>query len=284
MSKTGRRIKSRPPMDDVAVFIMPNKNGASNKFRTSVNINKCDQMIKRLRAEEDMKGLGLMHVFMAAYLRVVAQYPGLNRYIQGQRVYARKGVEICLTIKKELQLNAQETVIKLDATPADTLQVVYENLNKLIEENKQEGDQNSMDKFVRWFTKIPRVLLKFIVWFLKTLDYYGLLPRALTKLSPFHGSLFITNLGSLGIEPVFHHLYDFGNLPLFVAMGGKRVEYTLNKDGETERNLMFDFTLVCDERICDGHYFATALKKFKRIMENPEQLLTPPETVVEDIK
>jgi pyruvate/2-oxoglutarate dehydrogenase complex dihydrolipoamide acyltransferase (E2) component len=122
------------------------------------------------------------------------------------------------------------------------------------------------------------------VWLLKLLDYFGLLPRALTKVSPFHGSLFITNLGSLGIPPVYHHLYNFGNLPLFVALGAKRTEYVVNKDGEVEKRRLLDFTLVCDERICDGHYYATAFKKIKKILENPDQLLEAPEKIVADIK
>lgn len=271
------------PMDAVMPFIMTNRVGASNKFSTSIDIGKCDTFLRELRSQ-GYKSIGMMHIFMAAYIRVVSQYPGMNRFIRGQRLYARNGIEICLTIKKELKLNAPETVIKLDATPRDTLLDVYNNLSKLIEENQLAGDQNSMDDFARALTKIPRFFLKFTVWFLKLLDYYALLPRFLTKLSPFHGSLFITNLGSLGIPPVYHHLYDFGNLPLFIAIGAKRTEHVLNKEGETEKRTMMDFTLVCDERICDGHYYATAFKKLKRLLENPEQLSEAPETVVEDIK
>lgn len=281
--KEGRRIRSIKPIDAVSPFIMPTRTGASNIFSTSVDISKCEELIKHMRAE-GMKGLGMIHIFMAAYTRVISQLPGLNRYIRGQRLYARKNMEICMTIKKELSLNAPETVIKIDATPCDTLATIYEKLVEEVSKNKQDGDQNSMDGVARVLMSFPSIFLKLTVWFLKMLDYFGLLPRALTKLSPFHGSMFITNLGSLGIPPVFHHLYDFGNLPIFIAMGAKRAEYVLNKDGVAEKRKFIDFTIVCDERICDGHYYATAFKMFKRILEKPEQLLTPPEKVVEDIE
>ncbi len=281
--KEGRRIRGGMPMDAIMPFVMPTRGGASNKFSSTIDIGNCEDFLRKLRAD-GMKGIGMMHIFMAAFIRVVSQYPALNRFIRGQRLYARKGIEICMTIKKELKLNAPETVIKLEAEPTHTITDVYNNLNKLLEENLQEGDQNNMDTAARVLTSLPRIFLRCAVWLIRVLDYHGLLPRWLTKLSPFHGSLFITNLGSLGIPPVYHHLYDFGNLPLFVAFGAKRTEYVLNKEGESEKHTMMDFTLVCDERICDGHYYATALKKFKRILENPEQLLTPPETVVEDIK
>ena len=281
--KEGRRITSGAPMDAVAPFIMPNRVGAANSFSASVNVEKCEQLLRQKRLE-GMKGLGMIHLFMAAYIRVASQCPGINRYIRGQRVYARKNMEICMAIKKEMALNAPETVVKLDATPTDTLYTVYDNLTKLLEENKQEGDHNNMDAAARVLMAFPAVILKFVVWFLKLLDYFGLLPRWLTKLSPFHGSLFITNMGSLGMPPIFHHLYNFGNLPIFIAMGKKRSEYVMNKDGEVEQRRMIDFTVMCDERICDGHYYATAFKMLKRVLENPEQLLVAPENVIDDIK
>ena len=280
--KEGRRIKSDSPMNAVSPFIMPTRTGASNTFHATVDIGRCEQLIRELK-NEGMKGLGMMHLFIASYVRTVAKYPGINRFIQGQRVYARKNIEVCLTIKKELKLNAPETVIKVNATPYDTLTSIYEQLNEEIETNRQMGDQNNMDAVARLLVKLPSLILRFTVWILKIFDYLGILPRFLTKLSPFHGSMFITNMGSLGMTPIYHHLYNFGNLPLFVAMGSKRSEYVLNKEGNVEKKRFIDFTFVCDERICDGHYYATAFKKLKKILENPDQLLLPPEEVVEDI-
>lgn len=281
--KEGRRIKSSIPMDAVSPFIMPTRTGASNTFFATVDIGKCEQLIRRKR-EEGMKNLGMMHILMASYVRVVSQLPGINRFIRGQRLYARNGIEICMTIKKELKLNAPETVLKLNAAPEDTLNTIYSRLSDEISENKQGGDRNNMDTAARLLVSFPSIFLKLTVGFLKLLDYFGLLPRFLTKLSPFHGSLFITNMGSLGMPPIVHHLYNFGNLPIFVAMGAKRTEYVLNREGTPEKRRLIDFTIVCDERICDGHYYATAFKRLTKILENPDQLLAPPETVTEDIR
>ncbi len=281
--KEGRKIKSRAPMDSVALYIMPDRNAASNSYSSAVEITKSEQYIRQKR-EEGLAGFGMMHVFMAAYVRVIAELPGLNRFIRGQRLYARNGIEICLTIKKEMSLNAPETVVKLFLTPEDTANTVYEKLKILLEENRQEGDQNDMDFAARFLVGMPSVILKFIVWLLKLLDYFKLLPRFLTKLSPFHGSIFITNLGSLGIGPVRHHLYEFGNMPLFLAMGKKYSKCELNRHGEMEKHRYMDFVLTLDERICDGHYFSRAFKRFQRLLEHPEELDIAPETIVEDIK
>ena len=281
--KEGRRIKSIHPMDAISPFIMSTRSGASNQFNYYVDITKCEELIKRKKAE-GMKNIGMIHLFMAAYTRVVATLPGVNRFIRGQRLYARNNIEICMVIKKELSLNAPETIVKIYPTPTDTIDDVYKKPDDGIQANLAEGDTNNMDTFARAITKLPRDFLRSAIGFINFLDYYGLLPRYITELSPFHGSIFMTNLGSLGIPPVYHHLYDFGNLPVFLAMGAKRTEYVLDKEGNVEKHKLIDFTVVCDERICDGHYYATAFKKFKRLLENPEQLTLPPETVVEDIE
>lgn len=281
-TKEYRRIRSGTPMDAVSPFVMTDRIGSSNYFSASVDIEKCEQLIKEKR-DSGMKSLGMIHIFMASYARVISELPGINRFIRGQRVYSRKNIEICMAIKKELKLNAPETVVKLYATPYDTLDTIYNNLSRELECNKQDGDRNNMDTAARILINFPRVFLKFTVWFLKLLDYFGWLPRWFTKLSPFHGSMFITNMGSLGMPPIFHHLYDFGNLPVFIAMGSKRSEYVLTKDGTTKKRRLIDFTITCDERICDGHYYASAFKKLKKLLEDPEQLLTPPQRIVEDI-
>lgn len=281
--REGRRIRSGMPMDAISPFIMSSRMGAANSFYATVDISKCEQIIREKR-KEGMSGLGMMHLFMAAYIRVISQRPGINRYIRGERVYARKNIEICLTIKKKLKLNAPESVVKLTASPENTLTDVYNELSKILLENKQEGDKNAMDAVARILVHLPRVFLKLAVGAMRFFDYFGMLPRSLTKLSPFHGSMFISNLGSLGIPPVVHHLYNFGNLPVFITMGAKRTEYVLNCDGEPEKRRVIDFTFTCDDRICDGHYYASAFKLFKKLLENPEQLFEPPKSVVKDIR
>ncbi|HPE96079.1 MAG TPA: hypothetical protein PLT66_08450, partial [Bacillota bacterium] len=144
-------------------------------------------------------------------------------------------------------------------------------------------DVSEFDSVARIINLIPGLFKKFTVWLLNLMDYFGLLPRFLTKLSPFHGSLFITSMGSLGIPPIYHHLYDFGNVPVFCSYGAKRTVIELNRQGKAVEKKYVDYTFVTDERICDGHYFASALKLFKEIMKHPEQLSSPPEKVIDDI-
>lgn len=274
----GRKIRSLDPLNMVGPYIMKKRNDANNMVSVSIDIENIEKYIRKKRAE-GLKGFGLLHVMLATYVRTIGQRPGVNRFISGQKLYARNDIQVMMTIKKEMKLDAQETVVKAYYSPSDSPEDVYRIFNKLVEENKAEGDQNGMDSVARILNYIPGLLLKFAVWFLNLLDYFGLLPKFLLKVSPFHGSFFITSMGSLGIPAIYHHLYNFGNVPLFCSYSAKRNEYIINKDGVPEKRKFVDFKFVMDERICDGHYYASALKMMMDYLKNPEKLDEPIEVV-----
>ena len=144
-------------------------------------------------------------------------------------------------------------------------------------------ESSAFDNVASLLGKIPRFFLKATVGFLKFLDYHGWLPKFLTDLSPFHGSLVITSMASLGIPPVFHHLYNFGNVPVFISFSAIRREKELQKDGTITTTRYLDLNFSTDERICDGHYYSVAVKDLKKYLKNPELLENPPEKVIEDI-
>ncbi len=278
----GRRLRTLSPMTYVAPYIMVNRNGASNLIRDTVVLDDLENYIAEKR-REGLKGFGMMYIFIAAYIRAVSQYPGINRFLSGQKIYARNNIQIIIDIKKKMDLNAQNTTIKVTFGPEATVYDVYEKFTKAFEENRVEEEVSPFDSTARFLTYIPGVFLKFTVWFLKLLDYFGLVPRFLIDLSPFHGSMFITSMGSLGIPPVYHHLYDFGNIPVFLAIGNKKTEVYINREGDVDERKVMDFTVVTDERICDGHYFAAALKSIRDSIKHPYNLDEPPSEVVEDV-
>lgn len=279
----GHRIRTLAPMNYVSPYIMVNRTSASNLLKDRVEVtDKIEEYIMKKRGE-GLKGFGMMYIFMAAYIRTVSQYPGINRFISGQKIYARNNVQIVIDIKKKMELDAQDTTIKVDFDPSATVYEVFEKFTEQFELNRVDDDVTVFDKAARILNYIPGVFLKFTVWFLKMLDYFGLLPKFLIKLSPFHGSMFITSMGSLGIPVIYHHLYDFGNIPVFLAFGRKNQRLALTREGKVVEKKYIDFSVVTDERICDGHYFATALKYLRDVLKNPEVLDTPPEKVVYDI-
>jgi len=280
----GRRIRTLDPMAQITAYFQWERNICSNLFEESFEISQVDRYIRQKR-REGMTDFGITHVLLAAYVRCVAKYPQLNRFVSGQKVYSRgEDIQYCMVVKKEMKLSSPDTSIKVHLNPHDTSRDVYNKLNAAVESVKstQELD-SSLDGLIMALNLVPGVFLKFTVWFLKLLDYFGLLPRFLLELSPFHGSLFFTSMGSLGIKPIYHHLYDFGNLPVFGAFGMKRKANEITEDGEVVQKKYIDVKFVLDERIVDGYGYATFFKYFRRLMMHPEVLDNPPEEVVRDI-
>ena len=152
-----------------------------------------------------------------------------------------------------------------------------------IEKARQAGDTTALDNVARIINRMPKLILRWFVSFMQFLDFFGKLPKAIEAASPFHSSIYVSNLGSLGIPPIYHHLYNFGNTPVFITFGAKRRELCLNPEGGVYQKTMVDYTVVTDERITDGHYLATAFKGMEKLLHNPQKLDAPPETIVDDI-
>ena len=277
----GRQVRTAQVMEQVTAYFMPNRTGANNLFSESVEITELERYIRRKR-REGLHGFGITHVVLSAYVRTVARYPALNRFIAGQRIYSRgEDIAVCMTIKKELTAQAPDSLIKVHLHPGDTAADVYRKFHEKAAEAKNEMETTA-DSAVAGFMAIPRLVLKFAVWLLKCLDYFGLVPRFLLEISPFHGSIYFTNVGSLGIRPVYHHLYDFGTVPAFCAFGRKRQAEEI-RDGQIVERKYLDLTFNLDERICDGFYYAGVIKYFLRLLSHPEVLDDPPESVARDI-
>lgn len=278
----GRYIRSSPAIEQITPFIMPDRCGANILFDESVEISELDRYV-RAKRREGMPNFGMTHAIVAAYVRTVAKYPALNRFVAGQRIYSRgEDIAVCMTVKKEMTKESPDTVIKVHFHPGDTAQEVYEKFNAAVTGAKDEMEDSNVDDAAGILTSTPRMVLKFVVWLVKSLDYFGMAPRFLLELSPFHGSIYFTSMGSLGIRPVYHHLYDFGTVPAFCAFGRKRRAEEI-KDGEIVERKYMDLRFNLDERICDGFYYASLIKYFLRLLTHPEALDQQPETIEQDI-
>ena len=280
--KDGRRVRTMSPMSYVIPYIMRTRNDAQNQIADTIDITEADKFLREMRAK-GYKSISVLHVFIAAYIRAISMRPGINRFCSGQKIYHRNTIEINMAVKKEMSLDAPDTMIKVRFEPTDTITDVYEKFNAVVEKATAEGSNTDFDKTARWLTRLPGILFRGTVRLLEFLDYHGWLPQALLDVSPFHGSMIITDMGSLGIPPIYHHLYNFGNLPMFIAFGAKRKAVELDREGKPVEREYIDFMAVMDERVCDGYYYASSFKYMKMFMHNPALLEVPPEKVVEDL-
>lgn len=278
--KEGRRIKTLPAMSYLEPYIMASRNDSLNHFEDVIDITNIERYLDG-KKKDGYTDMTLLHVILAAYVRVISERPGINRFVAGKRIYARKNIECVMTIKKEMTLESPDTCIKAEFDPRDNIYNVYKKFKKEVKCALEST--TGFDDTAKILKRLPRFLMRGLMALLRMLDYFGRLPKSLLKVSPFHGSMIITSMGSLGIPAIYHHLYNFGTLPVFVSYGNIFTADAVKRDGSKERHHFVTFRVVTDERICDGYYYASVFKRLKKILQNPEVLDNTLESVCEDI-
>lgn len=267
--RDGKKAKNLQPFFYVIPHVMKTRSDSQVYFKTDIPLEPLDAYISK-KAEEGIK-LSYMNVIYAALVKLLAERPNLNRFVMNGKIYDRNEITISLAIKKSLTDDGQETTIKLPFTGKENIFEVKEKLDKAIEKNKDTKEANDTDILATVLSHTPSTLVGIFVSFMKILDKYGLLPRWVLNASPFHTSLFLTNVGSLGIDYIYHHLYDFGTTSLFFAMGKKKKSY-IYEDDEIKESKCITLGFVGDERICDGFYYASSMKMLNKYLRKPEIL------------
>ena len=271
----GYRVKTYAPIYTIIPYIMEKRYDASNCISEEIDY----EILKDYTRECRKKGIAMNHmaVIIAAYLRVVSQNPYLNRFVVNKRIYSRN--HFCVTFVTLTQNDS--TTIKVYFNLDDDIFTVNEKINNAVEGVKERGESTSMDWIANILLKIPG-LLSVGVGILKFIDKHFWLPFAICDASPFHTSLFITNLASIRTEAIFHHIYEFGTTGIFCAMGLPKNRLVRNSEGEFEERKFMKLGIVTDERIADGHYYGKCFREFNKYLKNPSILEKKPESVVYD--
>ena len=276
----GWRLRNVDPMFTVAPFILKSRVDSQVLFEIKVPIDKIEIFIRDHK--EEIPNLSIMHVVMASLVRLMSQRPNLNRFVMWHKIFARNHVNFSIVIKRSMLDSAEETIIKPYFLPTDTLQEIVSKTNIELTNAIKKSDESSADNLLKLFKFFPDFLLRIVVYLLTILDKIGLMPKIFNYASPFHSSFFLTNLGSIGVESIYHHLYEFGTCSMFVAMGRKKKENIVDKSGEIKSKKSILLKFVLDERICDGFYYARSMRLLEKILSNPSELLLPPTEVLID--
>ncbi len=278
----GRLVRSVDPLQLITGFLMKKRYDSMNMYEDSFNCEAWDNYIKE-KSKQGLK-IGYMHIFIAGIVRMLALKPRLNRFVMNGKIYARPKIWVSFTIHPELHIDCPDTTIKLCFEGTETILEIAEKINEAIRrETVLRSDENETDKMARFFTALPSWLLNIVSAVLMWMDRHNMLPKSIIEFSPFHTSFYITNLKSLGINHVYHHTCEFGTNGLFFAMG-KEKEIPVAEKGEVIIQKHMGFSLVSDERFCDGLYFALALRELRKIMRDPSVLEVPLEKKVEDVR
>lgn len=266
MRPDGKRVKATSPMYQIVPYIMPKRFDAQN----FVNIQIDEDIIRDYLREKRSAGLRMDHmtVLIAAYLRTCAKYPILNRFIMNRRIYQRNHFCVCFVMLKEApDGNRGETIVKVYLDFQDDIMEVHRKIQEAVRVNSEVKYNNNMDRFISFMLSLPG-LARLIVGTARLLDQYGLLPRKIIDLSPFHTSLFVTNLASINTDYIYHHLYEFGTTSVFIAMGKIIRDYRNNRDDQR----VMPLGIVMDERIADGYDYSRMMVEMRKYLKNPRLL------------
>jgi hypothetical protein len=269
----GRLIRSLPPFTKIIPHLMKPRYDATNFMTLDFPYDKVMAYIGQKKKEG--MSVTLMSCILAAYVRTISKFPEVNRFVISKKIYARKGIFVSFVTLKDNwdgERERDETVVKLEFTGHEVLEEVSESILTAIEENRKPNTVNIMDKVLGGIFYVP-FLPGFITGTLMLMDRIGIMPRSVINASPFHTSVFFTNMASIRAYPVYHHLYEFGTTGCFISLGAD-----ISDRGK------YQMKLSTDERVCSGSTYVRAMRYFMTLLRHPDLLETPPEAVAKDLR
>ncbi len=269
MRADGTRVRNLTPIMQALPYIMPRRYDAQNWASDMLDEDILKVYIRRKRREG--RRVTHMSVLVAAYYKAALENPKVNYFIMNRRIYKRN--HFCFSfvlLKKRTDGTPDETTLKVFLKPEDTVFTISSRVQEMIDRNSEAAHNNSTDKFANLAFAVS-AFPRFIFWLVYHLDLHGLLPRRIIDLSPFHTSLFVTNLASINTNCIYHHCYEFGTTGVFICMG-KPVRKPDALPGEKGR--VMPLGVVMDERIATGIEYSRFFAAFSRNMRNPETLET----------
>ncbi len=263
--KDARWLRNLDPMHAFTPYLYPDRADNEAFISERIDLTNINAYMERKNAENPEMEYKLFQIIVAAFVKTITLRPKMNRFIKGYRVYQRDALTAAFVVKKQFTDDGSEALAYIAFDENADLEVVRQEVYDII--YKCRGDElDNCTQGMDTLTKLPRFILRFIMWILHKLDFYGRVPDFLIKEDPNYATVFISNLGSIGLKAGYHHLCNWGTNSIFVVLGEKKIV-----DG---REVM-DLGITLDERISDGYYYSKTIKLLKYLLQNPELLETP---------
>jgi hypothetical protein len=267
----GYLLKDLKPFVKIIPYVMEKRSDAQNFAKQVFPAESIDKYI----AEKKQAGYSFsyMHIFIAAYVRLIAERPQLNRFVMNNQIYQREKIYISMAVKRSLRDEGEETTVKFEFTGKEDIFEVAEIVDSNIAKALSYKESNSTDKLAEMVMSMPGFVKKALVRTIKLMDKYNMLPKSIIDASPFHTTLFFTYLKSIDTNYIYHHLYDFGTTGIFAALG-KTVKLPIVENDQVVVKKCCQIGYTMDERICDGLYYARSFKLLEKYFYNPKLLET----------
>ena len=263
----GDFVRNLPRARRIMPFIMRRRNESIVFFEQKVDTSKTLKFIQEFRERTGLH-ITMLHLLIYAAGKMFKDRPRLNRFVAGGRIFQRRGIWVSFSAKKHKTEDAPIVLVKEEINPSWGFEELVRKIESGIHEGRSDKPSTT-DTELSLLFNLPVFLIGGLVWFLTKLDHVGLLPGAFTRKDPLFASLFIANLGSIDMDAGYHHLYEYGNIPVFMMGGRIQDEVVVGSDGKPTVRPMMTLRYSFDERIEDGLYAALALGIMKKIIEDP---------------
>jgi len=274
----GDLLKGLSPERRIMPYLMRGRNESCVYHEQTYDISKARRWLRDFNRASPPQPATMFHLFLFVAGQGLLLYPHLNRFVSAGRIYQRKGSHVSFAAKREFSSASPLITVKKTFQPNEPFAGAVRNMTEQIGEGRS-GKQRQVDKELRLAVLLPGILLRLVLWILRGLDRFNLLPRTMIESDPMYASLFVANLGSVGLDNTFHHLYEYGTISLFAALGTQKKAMAIGRDGKPEVREMMQARWTLDERVIDGFYAGEALRYVQRVMEDPERYLGKAELV-----
>jgi hypothetical protein len=274
--RDGTLAKGIAPYRRIMPFIMKTRNESAVYFEQEMDLTRTLKFIEQFNATHKNR-ITVFHVFLWAATRTLNERPGMNRFVMGGNIYQRDGIWISYSAKKEMKDGSPLVVLKRKFDPALSFEQLVDFVYGDVKEGRSEKKLHQ-DKEIGMSLMLPAFLLRLGLWFIRLLDGWNLLPHAFIAPDPMYASMFVANLGSVKLESAYHHLYEYGNIPVFATIGRNKKVVSLDESGQVTTRMVCSVKYSFDERTEDGLYCAKTLELLRTYLEDPEGFgaLKPP--------
>lgn len=279
--KDGIWLKDLPPLNRIMPGIMPNRADNEAYINVDIDLRPLEQYLEKKNEGCTEDKYTFFHLISAAIGKAFVLRPRMNRFICNNKVYQRKNVTVAFVVKKKFDDHSEEGLAYLEYDPKDTLDTYHEKIMKVIHQTRKDGASDTSSNAMEIITKLPQFLINTIVNTVLWLDKHGWAPDALIGSDPNHAAIFLSNLGSIGMEGGYHHLVNWGTNSCFVVLGKKYMKMEYQKDGTQDLHEVIPVGITLDERIADGYYYSGTVALVKELLAHPELLELPADTPVE---
>lgn len=271
----GELVRDESPLRGIVPYLMRRRNESVVYHEEIVDLTRALPWIERWNAAHPTQRITPFHLLLAGCSRVLWSRSGLNRFISGNRIWQRKGVQISFAAKKRFEDRSPIVTLKMEMPESEPFSELVARCHGGVKERRGDA-QNTVDKELALAMALPGFVLSPAMGLLQWLDSVNLLPGAMARTDPLFASLFLANLGSLGIDRTWHHLYEWGTISLFGVLGQVRKHQFIAEDGTSSIRDAVSIRWSFDERIADGFYCASSLKLCNAVLEDPESVLGSP--------